>query len=122
MYEYSVGDPGTSGRNCETIASCTSSWKSASCTRARSKARSILSSVARSLSGLRLGSGEVKVVPVDTSWYSSAGVANRYAFPIDPVIVHSNVGVQTTTAFGDTRAAETVGCTTFVLPFWLKPS
>ena len=25
MYEYSVPDPGTSGRNCETIASCTSS-------------------------------------------------------------------------------------------------
>ena len=32
----SVLDPATSGRNCDTIASCTSSWNSASCTRPRS--------------------------------------------------------------------------------------
>ena len=49
------------------IASCTSSWNSESCTLPRSNRRSARSSDASTLSGLRFGSGDVNVVPVDTS-------------------------------------------------------
>ena len=67
-YEYSVGEPGTSGRNCEMIASCTSSWNSDELRAARDRTGARRAARRRaSLSGLRFGSGDVNVAPVETS-------------------------------------------------------
>ena len=104
------------------IASCTSSLNSASCTRLRVKVRSTRSSLASTLSGLRLGSGEVNVTPVVTSWYNSAAVANRYALATDAVSVQSGARFQPSVAFGEKRVASTSFCVTRVLPFTFRPS
>src|SRR3954465_12334032 len=101
------------------IASCTSSLNTDTCAVSSAKRRSTRSSVARTSSGLRFGSGAVNVAPVDTSWYNSAGVANRYAFAMDAVIVHVGVVIQESTAFGENLLAVMTGCVTVVLPLAL---
>src|SRR4030095_1262923 len=118
-YEYSCVDPGASGRNCEMMASWISSWNIATWRSARSDFRSTRNSVASTSSGLRSGFGDVNVVPVDTSWYSSEAVANRYAFPTDAETVQKSDGVRASTPLGENFDAETVGWSTVVLPLTL---
>src|SRR5690242_718683 len=110
MNETGVVDP-ASVLNCEMIASCTSSWNSESCTLPRSNRRSARSSAEVTLSGLRFGSGDESVWPVETIWYSSAAVANRYALASAPVNVHSGDACQDSSAFGENLFPERVGCT-----------
>ena len=80
------------------------------------------------LSGFRFGSGDADVGPVETIWYSSAAVANRYALASAPVNVQSCDACQESSAFGENLVPDTSGWTQrppadyrLVEPFFFEP-